>query len=182
MQDNHLFTCPKCGHEFSVSESSAGESLLCPGCQKMITLPTLGALRKLPLQASAFEVPSKKKSNLAMERRIGIILALAAIALVFVVLAAIWGWSYRYYYNLIYGFKYEDWNVIDTWTQWQFLRPGVDTSLTEEEQEWFYQLRILWNWIVIYLSIAGTCIAGIIFLWLAPIRIDAQESASNKNS
>lgn len=182
MQENHLFNCPICGFGLTLSESSAGETISCPGCHQKITAPTLGALRQLPVQTTPIEVPEKNTAVSAMERRIGLILALAAVALVFIVLTLIWGWRYYYYYNIIYGFKYEDWNIFDTWTQWQFLRPGVDTPLTEQEQEWFYQLRMLWKWIVIYLSITGVCLAGIVFLWLAPIRKETQLSETSDNS
>ena len=182
MQENHLFTCPKCGHEFSVSESSAGETIPCPGCQQVITMPTLGALRQLPVQTTPIEAPAKNTAVSAVERRIGLMLAFGAVALVFIILTLIWGWRYYYYYNIIYGFKYEDWNIFDAWTQWQFLRPGVDTPLTEDEQNWFYQLRMLWNWIVIYLTITGICLAGVVYLWLAPIRREVQSSESKKNN
>ena len=170
MQESRLFTCPECGNTFSVAESSAGETLPCPGCQKAITLPTLGELRQLPVQTQPFETSVKEKSVSELDRRMGVILFLGAIALIFIILAMIWGYRYYYYYTNIYAIEFEDWNVIQTWTQWQFLRPGVDTPLTEVEHYNFYQLRMLWKWLVIYLSIAGVCVAGIVVLWIKPIR------------
>lgn len=170
MQENRLFTCPECGHTFSIAESSAGESIPCPGCQKTITLPTLGAMRQLPVQAQPYEVSSKEKAVSELDRRMGVMIFLGAIASVFIILAAIWGYRYYYYYTNINAIEYEDWNVIQTWTQWQFLRPGVDTPLTEVEHFNLYQLRMLWKWLVIYLSIVGVCAVGIVILWIKPIR------------
>ena len=170
MQESRLFTCPECGHTFPVKESSAGETLSCPGCQKSITLPTLGMMRDLPIQQELSEAPVKSQTVTVLDRRIGVMLLLGAIALVFIILAAVWGYRYYIYYTSINAIEYEQWNVIQTWTQWQFLRPGVDMPLTETEQINFYYLRMLWKWLVIYLSIASVCILGIVVLWIAPIR------------
>ena len=170
MPESRLFTCPECGHTFSVSESSAGETLPCPGCQKAITLPSLGELRQLPVQTQPFEPQSKEKGISEFDRRIGVMLLLGAIALVFIILSAIWGYRYYYYYTNIFAIEYKDWDVIQTWTQWQFLRPGVDTPLTEIEHYNLYQLRMLWKWLMIYLLFAGVSIAGIVVLWIKPIR------------
>lgn len=170
MQESRLFTCPECGHTFSVAESSAGETLSCPGCQKSVTIPTLGELRQLPVQVQPFETAIKEKTVSELDRRIGIMIFLGAIALIFIILAAVWGYRYYYIYTYFNAISYEQWGVIDTWEKWQFLRPGVDTPLTESEQNWFYLLRMLWKWLMIYLTIAGVCIAGIVFLWIKPIR------------
>ena len=153
-----------------MSESSAGETLPCPGCQKAITLPSLGELRQLPVQTQPFEPQSKEKGISEFDRRIGVMLLLGAIALVFIILSAIWGYRYYYYYTNIFAIEYKDWDVIQTWTQWQFLRPGVDTPLTEIEHYNLYQLRMLWKWLMIYLLFAGVSIAGIVVLWIKPIR------------
>lgn len=177
MQESRLFTCPECGHTFSVSDSSAGETLSCPGCQKTITLPTLGELRKLPVEEQPFEDSAKEKTVTELDRRIGAMIFLGAIALFFIILAAIWGYRYHYIYNYFNAIAFDKWDVIDTWEKWQFLRPGVDTPLTESEQNWLYLLRMLWKWLVIYLSIAGVCIAGIVILWIKPIRNEGKPAA-----
>ena len=179
MQESRLFTCPECGHTFPVKESSAGETLSCPGCQKTITLPTLGTLRELPIQQDLSVAPVKGQTVTALDRRVGVMILLGAIAFVFIILAAVWGYRYYISYTSINAIEYEQWNVIQTWTQWQFLRPGVDTPLTETEQINFYYLRMLWKWLVIYLSIAGVCILGIVALWIAPIR-NENESLKTK--
>ena len=179
MQASRLFTCPECGHAFPVKESSAGETLLCPGCQKTITLPSLGTLRDLPIQQDLSEAPVKGQTVTALDRRVGVMILLGAIAFVFLILAAVWGYRYYISYTSINAIEYEQWNVIQTWTQWQFLRPGVDTPLTETEQINFYYLRMLWKWLVIYLSIASVCILGIVVLWIVPIR-NENESMKTK--
>ena len=170
MQESRLFTCPECGHTFSVEESSAGETLLCPSCQKTITLPTLSELRKLPVQIQPVVNLIKEKTVTDFDRRIGVIILLGAIASIFIIMAAIWGYRYYYIYTYFNAISYDQWNIIETWEKWQFLRPGVDTPLTESEQNWLYLLRMLWKWLVIYLLIAVACIAGIVFLWIKPIR------------
>lgn len=179
MQGSRIFTCPECGHAFPVVESSAGETLPCPNCQKTITLPTLGTLRNLPLQEDSSIAPDKSQRVTAMDRRIGVMVLLGVIALVFLVMAAIWGYRYYVAYSYFYAVSYEDWNIFDTWTQWQFLRPGVDTPLTEVEHYNFYTLRMLWKWLVIFMSIAGVCILGILILWIKPIRKE-KETSNNK--
>ena len=170
MQETRLFTCPECGQAFPVAESSAGETLPCPNCQKTITLPSLGALRDLPVQAQPALVPDNDKSVSELDRRIGAMIFLGAIALTFIIMSAIWGYRYYYYYTNINAIQYKDWDVIYTWEKWQFLRPGVDAPMTETEQFLFYQLRMLWKWLVIYLSIVVVCVAGIVILLIKPIR------------
>lgn len=127
-------------------------------------------MRQLPIQTQSLEAQSKEKSVSELDRRIGAMIFLGAIALAFIILSAIWGYRYYYYYTNIYAIEYDDWNVIQTWTQWQFLRPGVDTPLTEVEHYNLYQLRMLWKWLIIYLSIVSVCLAGIVILWIKPIR------------
>ncbi len=180
MQETRLFTCPECGHTFAVAESSAGETLPCPDCQKSITLPSLGELRKLPVQMQAVDAQDQEKTVSELDRRIGVIIFLGAIALIFIILAAIWGYRYYYIYTYFNAIAFEQWDVIETWEKWQFLRPGVDTPLTESEQNWLYLLRMLWKWLVIYLSIAGVCIAGIVFLWIKPIRKEDKPVNNNQ--
>lgn len=180
MQEFRLFTCPECGHTFPISESSAGETLSCPGCQKTITAPTLGELRQLPVQPQVVESQVKEKTVSELDRRIGVMIFLGAIALIFIILAAVWGYRYYYIYTYFNAIAYDQWDVISTWEKWQFLRPGVDTPLTESEQNWLYLLRMLWKWLVIYLSIAGICIAGIVLLWIKPIRKEEKTLPNNQ--
>lgn len=167
MSEKRIITCPECGHKFPVTESSAGETLPCPACQRNVTLPTLLELRQLPVQPNE---PVQTKEVSDVDRRLGVIVLLSAIALVFLALAVWWGMAYYDAYNNIYAIEYKQWDVTQTWTEWQFIRPGVDTPLTETEQYLLYSLRMLWKWLVIYISIFAICVAGIIYLWVKPVR------------
>ena len=180
MKESRLYTCPECGHAFPVEESSAGETIQCPGCQKTVTLPSLGTLRNLPVQKEPAPDPVKGQTVTALDRRIGVMVLLGVIALVFIILSAVWGYRYYLAHSYFYAISFDDWTIFETWKKWQFLRPGIDTPLTEDEHYYFYQLRMLWKWLVIYLLIAGVCIAGIIFLWIKPIRKEEKPLSANQ--
>lgn len=171
MPESKQYKCPDCETSFSVSISSAGEKVSCPGCQKEITLPSLRELRQLPDYAQPEKPKALMRDVSARERRVGWMVALGVIAAVFIGLAIWWGVPYYHFYNAVNAKEVSDWDVYTTWNQWQFLRPGVDTPLTEGEQNTFYTLRLYWKWIVIYLSIVGVCLVGIVGLWIAPYRV-----------
>ena len=71
------------------------------------------------------------------------------------------------YYNSVL-IEPEKWDFYTTWANWQFLRPGIDTPMTLSEQEWFFQLRELRRWIILFSTIAVVCFASLVFLWVKP--------------
>ncbi len=174
MPELKSYTCPSCKKEIKVSTGSAGETITCPICNTQSQLPSLRELRLLPAYIDTQAVKPTGRAVSEQDRRMGLILLLGLIFLIFAGLTAYWG----YLYYQVSSINSDNWNIFDTWNQWQYLRPGIDSLLSENEQNWFYQLRQLWSWITVFGTIAIFCLMGILALWIAPYRTYSKDLAA----
>lgn len=53
MPDRYLFPCPFCEQSIPLTLTQAGRELRCQHCQKMVQTPSMGGIRKLPLEEGA---------------------------------------------------------------------------------------------------------------------------------
>lgn len=68
----HRLPCPHCQAPLSVSNTQAGESILCSSCGRPVTVPKLGELRHLPrVDADPVPAESRRSGDLTIGQRIG---------------------------------------------------------------------------------------------------------------
>ncbi len=170
MEEFRTINC-SCGEMVKVSLSSAGETVVCPACQKEIEIPSWRELKNYPVYTE-LEVPASNaarnpaKSGSELDRRLGWMLVFGLLMAIFGLIALYNGYIY---YNSVLVAP-DQWDCYETWVNWQFLRPGIDTPLTQSEQDWFFQLRELRRWVILFGSLASVCFLLLLYFWIKPYK------------
>ncbi len=76
--------CPACGFSIEVAISRAGSEVACPSCEKIISVPKLGELRRLAADADAAPSPAVAGGTpIGLRAAFACLIGIAAIAAVF---------------------------------------------------------------------------------------------------
>jgi len=66
----YLLPC-SCGQSIPISPRQAGQEVDCPACQQTLKIPTLGAIKQLPLAEGTLAAPTAREAGSTMAKRLG---------------------------------------------------------------------------------------------------------------